>query len=266
MKNIIRIEKRKKFTIISRSLLEDGRLSWATRGILGYLLSKPDNWVLQVSDLRKNGDLGRDALYRRINEAIRYGYISRIYYRDSKGRRSGVEYTVREEPINPVTENQYTDKAVSEIPDIDNTDINKNSLIINTKKETTTTTTSRKNQLPHIFHPKITKAQKHQIQNLLQSLNADLAQDLLDELAGFIEKNLIKRDLLSLVDGLVRKARSGEFQLRLGLAVKQSRKRADVIQDQVMRSIRTTPNISKADLKNPLAQRLHDLHKEVSNE
>ncbi len=266
MKNIIRIEKRKKFTIISRSLLEDSRLGWSTRGILGYLLSKPDNWVLQVSDLRKNGDLGRDALYRRINEAIRYGYISRIYYRDSKGRRSGVEYTVREEPINPVTENQDTEKANPELPDLDNTDYSKYSLVTKTKKETTTTTTSSGKQLSYIFHQKITSFQKHQIKSLLKPLDVESAQDLLDELAGFIEKDLIKRDMVSLVDGLVRKAISGEFQLRLGLAVKQSRKRADEIQNQIVRSMATTPDISQTDLNSPLVQRIHALQKEVSDE
>ena len=35
----------------ARKSIEDERLSWAARGLLGYLLSKPDDWKVLVNDL-----------------------------------------------------------------------------------------------------------------------------------------------------------------------------------------------------------------------
>ena len=125
MKTIFRIEKRKSFTIISRPLLEDRRLKWATRGILGYLLSKPDDWELQIADLKNNGDLSRDALYARLREAIQFGYISRFYQRDEKGRVLKVEYVVREDPVCPYPEKLEIANPEPDKPDTANTDNNK---------------------------------------------------------------------------------------------------------------------------------------------
>ncbi len=60
---IIRSPRRHRFVIIDQHAVEDSRLSWAARGLLGYLLSRPDDWKVLVNDLRKRGDLGRDGIY-----------------------------------------------------------------------------------------------------------------------------------------------------------------------------------------------------------
>ncbi len=65
---IIRAPRRNRFLIIDQRAIEDERLSWAARGLLGYLLSKPDDWKVLVNDLRKRGDLGRDGIYRLLRE------------------------------------------------------------------------------------------------------------------------------------------------------------------------------------------------------
>ncbi len=39
---IIRARRRQRFLIIDQRAFEDIRLSWAARGLLGYLLSRPD--------------------------------------------------------------------------------------------------------------------------------------------------------------------------------------------------------------------------------
>ena len=65
--------------------LEDTRLSWAARGLLGYLLAKPDDWMLRIGDLRKRGDLGRDALYKHLKLLQQVGYVQRRLTRDPKG-------------------------------------------------------------------------------------------------------------------------------------------------------------------------------------
>ena len=41
---IVRAARRHRFVIIDQRAIEDTRLSWAARGLLGYLLSRPDDW------------------------------------------------------------------------------------------------------------------------------------------------------------------------------------------------------------------------------
>jgi len=62
---IIRARRRHRFVIIDQQAIEDTRLSWAARGLLGYLLSRPDDWKVLVNDLKKRGDLGRDGIYNK---------------------------------------------------------------------------------------------------------------------------------------------------------------------------------------------------------
>jgi len=179
MKTIFRIEKRKAFTVISRPLLEDKRLKWATRGILGYLLSKPDNWVLQIADLKNNGDLGRDALYARIREAIQFGYISRFYQRDEKGRVLKVEYVVREDPVYPSPE-----KPEMVNRDTANTDNNKEGVISNTKKTQTTTTHAHKDSANLVFPEFDTEVERAACKAVIEKLDVKHQQRVLDELTA----------------------------------------------------------------------------------
>lgn len=78
---IIRARRRHRFLIIDQRAIEDDRLSWAARGLLGYLLSKPDDWKVLVNDLRKRGDLGRDGIYRLLKELRTVGYARYVRLR-----------------------------------------------------------------------------------------------------------------------------------------------------------------------------------------
>ena len=40
---IIRAQRRHRFVIVDQRAVEDSRLSWAARGLLAYLLSRPDD-------------------------------------------------------------------------------------------------------------------------------------------------------------------------------------------------------------------------------
>ena len=85
MPGIIRVEHRRDpYVVIDRRPLEDERLSWAARGLLAYLLAKPDDWELRVSDLRRRGDLGRDGVHRLLKQLQTLGYIRRKQVRDER--------------------------------------------------------------------------------------------------------------------------------------------------------------------------------------
>ncbi|AFZ69538.1 hypothetical protein [Deinococcus peraridilitoris] len=65
------------YSQIYRRALQDDRLSWNARGIMGYLLSKPDNWTVSVSDLIKQGHLKRDGIRAVLKELQATGYLWR---------------------------------------------------------------------------------------------------------------------------------------------------------------------------------------------
>lgn len=97
---------------IHRGVLEDSRLSWAARGVMAYLLAKPDNWVVQPGDLQRNGRCGRDAIRSIFKELEDCGYLLRHRVNHSSGQ-FGWTYRVYESPdLNP----EYQRKLAAEAP------------------------------------------------------------------------------------------------------------------------------------------------------
>ncbi len=92
---IIRAPRRYRFVTIDQSAVEDSRLSWAARGPLGYLLSRPDDWKVLVKDLQCCGNLGRDGIYRLLRELRDVDYVRYQKARDTRGRMHGGDYIVR---------------------------------------------------------------------------------------------------------------------------------------------------------------------------
>ena len=85
---IFRTHKRKDdpFVRVDKDLVNDERLGWDTRGLLIYLLGKPDDWTVRMSDLLKSGPAKLTAMRRMINEAIEYGYMERTRHTTNGGR------------------------------------------------------------------------------------------------------------------------------------------------------------------------------------
>jgi hypothetical protein len=102
---IVRVQRHEsKYTMIASATLQDGRLSWEARGLLGYLLSLPPDWQVRVEHLQKQGDAGRDALRRMLRELQQFGYLHGfgMKERGEGGRVVTREITVYETPdLNP---------------------------------------------------------------------------------------------------------------------------------------------------------------------
>jgi len=96
-KKIIRVIKDKDnpYVIINKNPLDDVNLSWQAKGLLCYLLSKPDDWEIFLSDLKNRSTNGRDSTASILNELIKAGYISRTK-KENKGKFRGYDYTVFE--------------------------------------------------------------------------------------------------------------------------------------------------------------------------
>jgi hypothetical protein len=75
---IIRQHRRHRYTVIPNATAEDARLSYRARGVLAYLLAKPDGWVPRMSDIEGGSAReGRDAVRTAVTELTDAGYIQR---------------------------------------------------------------------------------------------------------------------------------------------------------------------------------------------
>ncbi len=96
---IVRTPHREKWLIMSRVGLEDARLSWKARGLLAYLLSKPDNWNVMIAHLVKQAPDGRDSVMSGLRELRQAGYIVSSRSRSETGTFDGWDTEVHEEPV-----------------------------------------------------------------------------------------------------------------------------------------------------------------------
>src|SRR5271167_3642572 len=70
------------FYILDKSISEDRRLSWAARGVLVFLLGKPDHWKVSIQALVNETAIcewpsGKAVVYRCIGELLEAGYMTR---------------------------------------------------------------------------------------------------------------------------------------------------------------------------------------------
>jgi hypothetical protein len=83
-------EVRTTFTIIPNVTINDDRLSWEAIGLLTFLLSKPDNWIISPTHLMKQRGAGRHRIYKVLNELEEAGYIRSEKVRD-EGKFAGFD-------------------------------------------------------------------------------------------------------------------------------------------------------------------------------
>lgn len=82
-----------------RATAQDRRLSYEARGLLAYLLSKPDDWILKETDLQKQAaKCGRDKARRIIKELEVFKYLFRGQVHNHNGQFDHTVYWVFEIP------------------------------------------------------------------------------------------------------------------------------------------------------------------------
>jgi hypothetical protein len=113
------------FTIVPNQAIND-KLSWAARGMLLYLCSKPDDWEVNITDLvnQTTGTAkrsGRDAVRKIMDELVECGYMRKTQKRIS-GKFQNVDHEVS---FKPFTENPYTVNPSTVNPTQQSTDITK---------------------------------------------------------------------------------------------------------------------------------------------
>jgi len=182
---IVRTRKNREnpYVMVDKFGINDERLSWKSKGILVYLLSKPDDWTVRVSDLVNHAKDGRDSVLTGLRELENLGYVSREYIRES-GKFRGLEYIIYERPQpadmngfspktgNPFTENPKTGNPTLLINNFNNKDLtNKKNDDDNIKKES-------KNSFQEAFVEEAInqKMPKEEIESISESIKKDNIQ------------------------------------------------------------------------------------------
>lgn len=136
-KTIMRVKKDKNnpYIMLNKEFVNDTSLSFKAKGILLYLLSKPDNWRIMVCDLINSSIDGETAVRNGIKELISAGYIEKKITRSDKGRFEKFEYiiyetkqTIENSDVEPIVENQEMDTSNDGIPFVENPIVDKSNL------------------------------------------------------------------------------------------------------------------------------------------
>lgn len=100
---IRRTRDRDRWVTIDRATVEDDRLSFKARGLLAYLLSRPDNWRARSEHLASVGPDGRTAVLSAMGELRDAGYLRTVKWQDDGGHWQSVN-VVHESPDEPDAE------------------------------------------------------------------------------------------------------------------------------------------------------------------
>jgi len=88
------------YVMITRDVSANGKLSHKARGLMTYLLSLPDDWVLHMNELYSHFERdGRESTDSGIKELRQDGYITRVQDRFTSGTYGTVTYFIHEVPV-----------------------------------------------------------------------------------------------------------------------------------------------------------------------
>ncbi len=128
-KTIFRVVKDKDnpFVMMDRRVLENPALSWKAKGLLAYLLSRPDNWKIIMGDLVKRSTDGEHSTRGALKELIEAKHVVRITERDEDQRFIGFVYEVYEKPF-PENHKMGSEEPFCENPQVENPQVENHTL------------------------------------------------------------------------------------------------------------------------------------------
>jgi len=219
---IRRAARRHRFVIIDQAAVEDTRLSWAARGLLAYLLSRPDDWKVLVNDLKKRGNLGRDGIYALLRELRSAGYVCFERHRDDGGRMRGGTYIVSEVPA-PVPASPDAAEPDREAPRtalpgaLPNTDGNPRTTTTNRPTDNNRGTDVNRHRQALQFPEWVPQEIHASAQHLVAELDQAGAQLVIDEWAGALAAGAIQRSPLGYLKTLATRHRTGDMSVRYAI-------------------------------------------------
>ncbi len=190
---VIRVQKRaSNFVMMDKSFLEDTRLSYKAKGILAYLLSKPDNWKVIVGNLVNYSTDGKASVYAGLKELKECGYYEKTPIRNEQGTRiTRWESTVYEVPLSLLTDFQ----------EIENLDIG-NQFIENREHNNNYITKELRINNNHVQSCQERTGRQPELQATLSLIHANISYEEL-KLAHALDMNLIDEFVGIILDALL---------------------------------------------------------------
>ena len=194
--SILRVEKDGDYTVIANQPITDSALSWGARGLLVYLLSKPDNWTVRMVDLVKQSPAGEHATRKLVKELETAGYLKRHRYQTEAGKFSWetivheAPQTIPQKPTNGLS--TYGKPTSGKVPHIVSTELTSTELNNNIIKANQEPTPKTLRQAEEHDLLKVVKTVCHKI----YGAPANYA-DMIDALIYICEKNLQPGDKLA---------------------------------------------------------------------
>lgn len=126
-KSILKKKVKNNYTRISNDFLQDDSISFEARGLGASLLSRPEDWEINISALMVEGSIGRDKVNKIIQELIKAGYMYKSQSRTSGKFSRNIlfisdekdylfEEVIEKEITSPFTEKTATVKSVTGEP------------------------------------------------------------------------------------------------------------------------------------------------------
>lgn len=97
----IRTRKDDNYFVANNAPFNDKRLSWEARGMMGYLLSKPNNWTVRLNDLVNQTEAGVYKVRAILKELEACGYINRQIVQNEKGLFEWETHVYESPAMNP---------------------------------------------------------------------------------------------------------------------------------------------------------------------
>lgn len=82
----LRVARRRRYTQVDRRSVNDAQLSFRARGLLVWLLDKPDDWAVDSTSISEHASEGRDAIRTALRELELGGYLVRSKRQGDLGR------------------------------------------------------------------------------------------------------------------------------------------------------------------------------------
>lgn len=118
-------EERDRWTQVFTDTVRDSRLSFKATGLLVFLLSCKDDWVIRQNHLSKIKTDGRDSVVSAMDELQECGYLEKRITRE-KGVITGVIWNVFEKPKEPITDSPESGKPETVKPIAENPQLSRN--------------------------------------------------------------------------------------------------------------------------------------------
>lgn len=112
----MRVEKTKNYSVINNEFIRREDLSWKAKGILTYILTLPDDWIININEIMTHATEGEKAFRSGWKELKDAGYVNRYPVRDKESNKITHWETVIRESVDmkgfqPLTQNVQVQNA-----------------------------------------------------------------------------------------------------------------------------------------------------------